>query len=207
MHLVSFPQAIVLFAILVCQSAIAFLHVVDPLSIVRVPIRKHVDTFSMHFAIVPVALIHPPIRVLVLAVAMHFSVNPISLKLLNDAPSSTNICHHTFSMPLVVSPLALINIAFSVAIGASTMHLAIMPFTIILVFVRVGQSSVPVDATILPRPFVAVARGKDSHALAVYPVLLPLAFKYGAIRVSKPAMTFSLAINPLSLITLISVVN
>mmetsp|Transcript_44330 Transcript_44330/g.96809 ORF Transcript_44330/g.96809 Transcript_44330/m.96809 type:complete len:289 (+) Transcript_44330:594-1460(+) len=207
MHLVGLPKAVVLLPVLVGEDAVALLHVVDPLAVVGVAVGEDVDALPVHLAVVPVALVDAAVRVLVLPVTVHLAVDPVALELLDDATSRAHVRDDTLAVPLVVFPLALVDVALRVAIRAAAVHLPVVPFAVVLVVVGVGERTDAMDAAVLPSSLVAIARGEHCDALSMDPVLHPLALEDGSVGIGKPAVALALAEDPLALVALVARVD
>mmetsp|Transcript_79734 Transcript_79734/g.145516 ORF Transcript_79734/g.145516 Transcript_79734/m.145516 type:complete len:255 (+) Transcript_79734:642-1406(+) len=204
MHLVCFPITIVFLAILVCQSAVALLHIIDPFTVIHVAVWKDVHALPMHLAIKPVTLIDTSICILIFPLAMHFAIHPIALKFLHNASPGTHVGHHALPMPLIVTPLALVDVTLCISVRAPAVHLSVIPLTIILVIVGIRQCAISVDATILPGALVAISRCEYRNSLAMDSVLDPLALEDRTILVGELPVPLALAEHPLAIIAFVA---
>mmetsp|Transcript_22297 Transcript_22297/g.49342 ORF Transcript_22297/g.49342 Transcript_22297/m.49342 type:complete len:250 (+) Transcript_22297:560-1309(+) len=207
MDIVGLPRAFVLLAILVGQSAVSLLHVVKPLAVIYVPVREDIDSLPVHLAIVPVPFEDSTVCVLIFPVPVHLAAHPIAFILLHDIAARAHIGDNAPSVALVVSPLALVDVALCVAVGPSSVHFAIQPLAIVLVIVGIRQCPVAVDAAILPGALIAVPGGKDGRTLPMDSVLDPLAFEDGSVCVGEAAVPFALPVDPLALIVFVASVD
>lgn len=154
-HAVVLPLPLVTFSILILQYTIAaeegalagsaehshipLFHVIGPLSFVDIAVGEQEGSFAFHLAVHPITLIYAAVSVQILASAVHlalrlrlaqtnrenFTVVPVSFILFHHLPFGSYVRDGTAAVAPIVLPVASIDVAFRIPIGAAPVHLAL----------------------------------------------------------------------------------
>lgn len=180
------PLAFVASAIWVSVLSIAFLLVVDVVSIIHAPVWPFVNTLPVHFIFSPISFVDSAIAPIVFAEPSYFVVLPVSRKLTAIAP---NI--ETVPVLLPIFVLAFVLGSVSPDFLAFSFLNIVEPLTRVFTPVDVSVLSKPIRLIILEFSDVNIALSVPEGALAASPVVLPQPFINGPVAPFLDAVSLS----------------